>query len=142
MLDNVLFKKTTLPTVLKTLDAAMLRSRTIANNIANVNTPGFRRVEVQFEDQLRSALDKGRLKGSRTAQGHMQLGKKDLSSVFPQAHRPNDPSLPSGVNNVDIDNEMAKLAENQILFNYGMRFLRGGYKKLNAAIKGSSLPLE
>ncbi|MFP4417438.1 MAG: flagellar basal body rod protein FlgB [Chitinivibrionales bacterium] len=142
MLNKALFSKTNLPTVLKSLDAAMLRSRTIGNNIANVNTPGFKRVDVQFEDQLRNALSKGKLRGAATSEGHMQLGRKNVSAVFPQAYRPNDPSLPSGVNNVDIDTEMAKLAENQILFNYGMRFLRGGYKKLNAAIKAQSLPLQ
>lgn len=42
----------------KQLDASMLRQRVIANNIANLNTPGFKKSSVSFEDQLRSALKK------------------------------------------------------------------------------------
>jgi flagellar basal-body rod protein FlgB len=40
---------------------------------------------------------------------------------------------------VDIDTEMAKLAENQIQFNFAMRFMRGTYKKLNSAIQAKSI---
>jgi flagellar basal-body rod protein FlgB len=47
---------------------------------------------------------------------------------------PLDPTLPSGVNNVDVDKEMAKLAENQIMYNFGIRF--AGFDKYNSAITG------
>jgi len=123
----------------KTMDAAMLRGRVIANNIANVNTPGFRRVEVAFEEELRSALDRTRLQGSRTDEKHMDMGRKDLSSVNAEAYHPYDPALPSGVNNVDIDMEMSKLAETQIMYNYAVRFGQGVFKKLNAAIQAKPL---
>jgi flagellar basal-body rod protein FlgB len=138
-LGNILFGKGKLPAVIKSLDASMLRARTIANNIANVNTPGFKRVEVAFEDELRRALDDVRLQGSKTSEGHMNIGRKRIDQVMPQAYRPVDPTLPSGVNNVDIDTEMAKLAENQIQFNFAMRFMRGTYKKLNSAIQAKSI---
>jgi flagellar basal-body rod protein FlgB len=62
--------------------------------------------------------------------------------VQPAAYKPNDPTLASGVNNVDIDTEMAKLAENQLLFNYGIRFLRGTYRKLDAAIQGKGVNIQ
>ncbi|MFW6245234.1 MAG: flagellar basal body rod protein FlgB [Fibrobacterota bacterium] len=139
MLGDALFSKTNLPMVSKSLDAAMLRARVIANNIANVNTPGFRRVDVKFEDQLRKALDATRLKGARTDQKHMEVGKKNMANVNAEAYHPYDPTLPSGVNNVDIDTEMAKLAETQIMFNYANRFRQGVFKKLNAAIQGRAL---
>ena len=142
MLNRILFDKGTAPALLRSLDASMLRSRTIANNIANVNTPGYRRVEVSFEDELRRALDKTRLKGKRTDDKHFDIGRKNLANVRPHAYRPNDPTLASGVNNVDIDMEMAKLAENQLMFNYGIRFLRGGYRKLDAAIQGKSINMQ
>lgn len=142
MLNRILFDKTSMPSVLKSLDASMLRSRVLANNIANVDTPGYRRVEVSFEDELKLALDRTRLKGTRTSDKHLFIGRKDIENVNAQAYKPVDPTLSSGVNNVDIDSEMAKLAENQILFNYGISFLKGSYSKINAAIKGSSLPLK
>lgn len=139
MLEKLLMNKTSMPVISRALDSAMLRSRTIANNIANVTTPGYRRVEVSFEDRLRTALDRTRLQGSKTSSMHMDIGRKDLSGVNPEAYHPYDPTQPSGVNNVDIDMEMAKLAETQIMYNYAVKFGQGVFKKLNAAIQGKSV---
>jgi flagellar basal-body rod protein FlgB len=107
-----------------------------------VNTPGYRRVEVSFEKELREALEKTSLQGERTDEHHFKLGRLDLSDVNGKAYKPVDPTLPSGVNNVDIDTEMAKLAEAQILYNYGVKFGQGVFKKMNAAIKAQSLPIQ
>jgi len=139
MLGDALFKKTNLPLINRTMDAAMLRAKVIGNNIANVNTPGYRRVEVAFEEQLRTALDKSRLKGAQTQSGHMDIGRRDLKDVTAQAYHPYDPTQASGVNNVDIDMEMAKLAETQLHYNYAIRFGQGLFKKMNAAIQGKSI---
>ena len=139
MLEKMLLNKTNLPVITRAMDAAMLRSRVIANNIANVNTPGFRRVEVSFEEQLRTALDRTRLQGAKTDEQHLDLGRKNLSDVNAEAYHPYDPTQPSGVNNVDIDMEMAKLAETQIMYNYGVKFGQGVFKKLNAAIQAKSI---
>lgn len=140
MFREMLFNKTNLPMINNSLDAAMLRTRAVSNNIANVNTPGYRRVEVSFEKELRNALDRTKLQGARTDEGHLKMGRPGLVDVHASAYKPVDPTLPSGVNNVDIDSEMAKLAEAQIMYNYGVKFGQGVFKKLNAAIKGQSLP--
>ncbi|MGE5671106.1 MAG: flagellar basal body rod protein FlgB [Fibrobacterota bacterium] len=139
MINEMLFNKTNLPMLSKSLDSAMLRNRAIANNIANATTPGYRRVEVSFEDELRDALDRTRLQGSRTDRMHIPLGRLDMESVNAKAYHPIDPTLASGVNNVDIDTEMAKLAENQIAFNYAVKYTQGIFKKMNSAIQGRSL---
>jgi flagellar basal-body rod protein FlgB len=141
MLNEMLFNKTNLALINKSLDAAMLRSRVISNNIANVTTPGFRRVEVSFENELKDALDRNRLQGSLTDDQHIAMGRKSLSEVNAQAYHPYDPTLPSGVNNVDIDTEMAKLAETQLEFNYAVKYGQGIFKKMNAAIQGRSIQL-
>ena len=139
MLGETLFNQTSIPILVKSLDAGMLRSRTIANNIANVNTPGYQRVEVTFEGELRKALDTAKLRGTCTNERHLPLGRPDFSRLTPKVEKPVDPTLPSGVNNVDIDTEMAKLAENQLLFNFSAKFLKGNYAKLNAAIQAKSI---
>jgi flagellar basal-body rod protein FlgB len=139
MLGETVFNKVSIPILSKSLDAGMLRQRVIANNIANVNTPGYQRLEVNFESELRKALDKNRLSGTRTDEQHMVLGKADYSSLQATVEKPVDPTLASGVNNVDIDTEMAKLAENQILFNFSAKFMNGQFKKLNAAIQAKSI---
>ncbi|MBD3321480.1 MAG: flagellar basal body rod protein FlgB [Chitinivibrionales bacterium] len=140
MIKGIL-NKTSYPSVLKSLDAGMLRARVISNNIANATTPGFKRLEVSFEEHLRTALDKTRLKGTTTDSQHLAIGRKDISRVNPLVERPVDPTLPGGVNNVDIDSEMAKLAENQILYNYGIRFARGALRKLDSAVQAKSVPI-
>jgi flagellar basal-body rod protein FlgB len=139
MLGETIFDKTTIPVLAKTLDASMLRSRAIANNIANVNTPGYQRVEVNFEDELKKALDTTELRGMKTDSRHIDLGKSDISSINAHIEKPVDPSLPSGVNNVDIDSEMAKLAETQIEYNFAAKFLKGKFSALNAAIQSKSI---
>jgi len=139
MLGETVFNKVSIPILAKSLDAGMLRQRVIANNIANVNTPGYQRLEVNFESELRKALDKNRLSGTRTDEQHLELGKSDFSSLQPTVEKPVDPTLASGLNNVDIDAEMAKLAENQILFNFSAKFMNGQFKKLNAAIQAKSI---
>lgn len=139
MLGDALLKKTNLSLINRTMDASMLRAKVISNNIANVNTPGYRRVEVKFEEQLREALDKSRLQGTLTDKKHMDIGRKNLGEVNATAYHPYDPTLASGVNNVDIDMEMAKLAETQLTYNYAVRFGQGVFKKLNAAIQGKSI---
>jgi flagellar basal-body rod protein FlgB len=139
MLSESIFKKTNLPVVTSGMNAAMLRARVISNNIANVNTPGFTRIDVKFEDELKLALDKTRLQGTKTDAGHMNIGRLDLRDVGPKAFRPYDPTQPSGVNNVDIDTEMGKLAETQIMFNYLHKFHSGSFGKLNAAISARAI---
>jgi flagellar basal-body rod protein FlgB len=139
MLSELLFEKTNLPEVSRSLDAAMLRSRVIANNIANINTPGFRRTEVSFESELRDALDRSSLSGTKTDDRHLSIGAKSLGEVTPRAYTPIDPTQPSGINNVDIDSEMAKLAEAQIQYNYQIKFGQSVFKKLNAAIQAKSI---
>ncbi|MBN1982765.1 MAG: flagellar basal body rod protein FlgB [Chitinivibrionales bacterium] len=140
MINNAITEKTTIPVMLKSLDASMLRLRAITNNVANVTTPEFKRVEVGFEQYLRDALDSHRLIGTTTDENHLQLGKKRISAIQPIAYKPADPTLPSGVNNVDIDHEMAKLAESQLMYSMGLRFLKGAYAKLNAAVQAKSIP--
>ena len=135
---ELLFRKTSLPAVAKSLDASMLRSKAIANNLANVDVPGYQRVEVAFEKELSSALDRTKLRGAKTNKAHLDIGQKDLSKVKPEAYKPVDNTLPSGVNNVDVDIENAKLAENQILFNFGVKFASERYSAVQQSIKGTS----
>jgi flagellar basal-body rod protein FlgB len=135
-IQQFLFERGSMPALVKSLDACAMRNKAIANNLANVNTPGYQRIEVEFEKELRDALDKTRVKGTRTDQKHMAIGRRDLSEVKPDSYLPDDPTLPSGVNNVDVDIEAAKMAENQLLFNFGVKFLNGKFTSIKSAIAG------
>ncbi len=136
LLKEALYANTSIALVAKSLDACMLRSRAIANNLANVNTPGYQRIEVEFESKLRVALDEKKLTGSVDQSGHMRLGKGELDSLEPIAYRSKDPTLPGEINNVDVDLEAAKLAENQLLYNFGIKFIQLRKGDIENAITG------
>lgn len=76
-----------------------LRQSVIANNIANADTPGFQRQDVDFHGALRSALESGR---------------DAVKAVRPQAQA--DPTAPVRYDgsNIDVDKENAAMAENGI----------------------------
>ncbi len=129
-----LFNSDTRMLVYKGLDANAMRGRAIAQNIANAQTPGYQRVEVNFEDQVRDAMRK-HVTGTKTDENHMDIGRKaSIRKIEPYSFRPDDPTNPGEVNNVDIDIEASKMAENQIEYNYNMQFASFG--KIQAAIKG------
>lgn len=127
--------RTSIPVSAKGLDAYTQRGRAIANNLANVNTPGYRRIEVTFEEQLKAALDQDNIAGSRTDNNHFYLGRPDLALVKPEGYRVEDPTLPGEINNVDVDLEAAKMAENQIQFNFGIQFIRDRMAAITSAIR-------
>ncbi len=130
-----LFGTFTRQTVYKSLDAGAMRNRAIAQNISNINTPDYKRKEITFEDELRKVM-KLKLKGVTTQPDHMEISRKAaLEKVNPKVYEPKDPTLPGEINNVDIDIENAKLAENQILFQFALKF--AGFEKYNAVISGN-----
>lgn len=134
---DYLFGGTTRQLVYKSLDASSMRSRVIAQNLANVDTPGYKRKEVDFEEQLRNAMRK-KLGADITQPDHMPFGKGiDLKAIVPKVFEPEDKTLPGEVNNVDVDLEASKMAENQILYNYAIKF--SGFDKYMAAIAGRSM---
>ena len=100
--------------------AANMRQEVISNNIANVNTPNFRRSDLVFEDMLAQELygptDDGRLKPARTHAKHLPE-VEDPFYALPQIVDDKSTLMRVDDNNVDVDIEMADLAKNQIYFN-------------------------
>jgi flagellar basal-body rod protein FlgB len=135
-LKEALFARTSIPVAAKSLDACVLRGKAIANNLANVMTPGYQRIEVAFEDRLKKALDEKQLAGSTDQPGHMALGRLKVEQLQPVAYRSQDPTLPGEINNVDVDLEAAKLAENQILYMFGIKFIQERKADIASAIAG------
>jgi len=134
--ENSISRHMSVPALRKSLDASALRGKAISDNLANVLTPGYKRIEVSFEMELRKALDPRQLSGAKTNPAHFDIGRKDIGKIMPQAYRPNDPTLPGDINDVDIDMESAKLAENQIFYQSAAKFLNDRYSTLRAAIAG------
>jgi flagellar basal-body rod protein FlgB len=108
------------------------RHAALASNIANVDTPGYRAVDVRFAD----TLDRAKLRMSATNGMHLQGSRSKFSDGFERYEIAGEARRDG--NNVNIDNEMVKLAENQIEFTFLSRMLGGKFKKLKEAITGRS----
>ncbi len=112
MLDNRV-----LMVLQKALDGSAARQRAIAHNIANVNTPGYKKLDVSFENQLREALvNHNQISLSTTHSKHVPL-HSTLSQVKPHLSRNDSTSMRPDKNNVDMDQEMTKMAANSIYYN-------------------------
>ena len=103
---------------LKALVAARTAMDTIGHNLANQNTPGFKRYRVQFEDLLRNAQAAGESGGD----------------VKPIIYR--DESGAPGANNVSVMDELAILNKVQLMNDVFTRRAAGYFNNLNKAIKG------
>ncbi|MCI3919031.1 flagellar basal body rod protein FlgB [Paenibacillus sp. TRM 82003] len=102
----------------RSLDAASLRQAVIANNIANVDTPRFKRSEVQFEALLAQSINPSELKvvGRRTNPRHIYIGSKGWE-VEGKIKKDENSVMNNNLNNVDIDSEMSAMAKNQLRYN-------------------------
>lgn len=115
------------------LSVSSLRHKTISNNIANVNTPGFKRSEVFFEDKLQAALNGNRKLEMTQTHSHHLTGRQS-SSITPAVVTDLSTSMRVDGNNVDIDKEMAAMAENSIIHDALSQQLGKYYSNLKSAI--------
>ena len=110
----------------KTLDVAAARQKTIANNIANVETPGYKRQYVSFEEELRLVLE--RKNGHQIREGLRDLSPSVRTDVV-------SPSRPGG-NNVNIDVEISDLAKVSLKYKAAATLLELKSGMLRSAING------
>ncbi|HMM21552.1 MAG TPA: flagellar basal body rod protein FlgB [Selenomonadales bacterium] len=99
----------------RAMSASALRHKVISNNIANVNTPLFKKSDVSFEDQLAEALAPAEPAMTRTHAKHL-TGSKHSGGFEPVITTDTTTSLRTDDNNVDIDAEMANMAKNTIYY--------------------------
>ena len=93
-------------------DAAWLRNEAISNNIANVDTPGYKRQDVAFESVLQQALGNNRYESMDDKLANVNLSRLRGRAYVDYANY----SYRLDGNNVDIENENVMLAENQLKY--------------------------
>lgn len=122
----------------KQLDASSLRQKVISNNISNVNTPGFKKSDVTFEEKLNQVmnLDKSKIGLNATNERHFSFGagRSSISDVKPEVISEGGTSMRQDENNVDIDVEMANLAKNNISYQTMTRLIGTKFRMLSSAI--------
>lgn len=93
-------------------DAAWQRNEAISNNIANVDTPGYKRQDVAFESVLQRALGNNRYESMDDKVANVKLSRLRGRAYVDYANY----SYRLDGNNVDIENENVMLAENQLKY--------------------------
>lgn len=93
-------------------DAAWQRNEAISNNIANVDTPGYKRQDVAFESVLQQALGNNRYESMDDKVANVDLSRLRGRAYVDYANY----SYRLDGNNVDIENENVMLAENQLKY--------------------------
>lgn len=129
----MLFENPTLTALQKALDAGALRQRVNANNIANVNTPGFKKSTVKFDAFLRAALDDNPRGLAKTHARHMDAPGHGPD---PQVVRVTDTRMRADGNNVDIEEEMIAQAANYLAYQTTSQLVTSRYAKLGMVISG------
>ena len=114
----------------KAADAAWLRNEAISNNLANVDTPNYKRQDVSFEDELIRNLNKVEYRTMDAKVYNMQLSKIE-PRVYTDAEAY---SYRLDGNNVDIDRENVYMAENQITYNSLMQCVKSEFQNLKTAM--------
>lgn len=115
----------------KAADASWLRNDAIANNLANVDTPGYKREDITFESELSKALKHSNFHTMDAKVSHLrtdQLQARTFKDYNGYSYRLDG-------NNVDIDTENAILAKNQIKYEGLLNSIDQEFSNLKAAMK-------
>jgi len=121
------------------INAATMRQRVLANNIANVDTPYFKRSDVAFEEMLSQAIGS---QGTKVLAGRMTNDRHiPINSSYPSPSArivtEESTAINNNRNNVDVEKEMAMLAENQLRYNLMAQQVNHEAKMMRIGIKGS-----
>jgi flagellar basal-body rod protein FlgB len=114
----------------KAADASWLRNQAIANNLANVDTPGYKRQDVAFEAELTRVLNKVEYDNLDARVYNMQLSRIE-PRIYTDAY---SFSYRLDGNNVDMDTESVYLAENQITYNGLISCMQNEFGNLRTAM--------
>lgn len=97
-----------------------LRQKAIANNIANLETPGYRRIDVKFEELLAKALDSS--------------GEVKLSEIEAEIYQPKQTPVKSNGNDVSLEVEVGEMVKNSLRHKAYIRLLNKMYKQIEMAM--------
>ena len=119
-------------TIKAAMDVSMLRQEIHAHNIANAETPGYKRKYVVFEELLQKVMEK-KVKLARTDPRHMG---EIQEPVRPVVRTDYSTSYRNDGNNVDIDYEMVEMTKNGLRYQVLSRLMSMNIDRYNAVIRG------
>ena len=118
----------------RVMDMQLQRQNVVMGNVANVKTPGYKPLELEFEKELQSALGlDARGEMTRTESAHMPTVFRP-DSFGPEWDMAVKPRVVHGEDRVNIDKEMAKHAKNQLQYTALTQVMAKSFEGLNNII--------
>lgn len=107
-----------------TIDMRQIKHGVISSNIANAETPGYKAQKMDFERQLARALDTDKLRRIQASdKGHIGFVEGGIESVRADIYDNPDINLTNDQNTVDLEKEMAVLAQNSIMYRAAVQLI-------------------
>jgi len=103
------------------INAEALRQKTIANNVANLQTPGYRRLDVKFQDVLAKALES-------------KDKNIDLDEIAPEVFQANETAVKSNGNDVNLEMEVGQMVKNSLRYKTFIRLLEKKHQQIDLAM--------
>jgi len=136
MKTDPLFGKT-MASLERSLNLRSLNQKLIVSNIANMDTPNFKAFKMMVGAEMNDNAAEGpKLQMTRTQIGHVGLSASATDLGHVERVEENALSLRGDGNTVELDTEMANLAENNLMYNTATRIIANKFKALKDAIKG------
>ena len=119
----------------RVMDMQLQRQNVVMSNVANVKTPGYKPLELDFEKELQSSLNlDARGKLSRTNQEHMPA-VFDPESFGPEWEKAFKPRVVHGEDRVNLDKEMTAMAKTTLQYNTLTTVIRSGFDGIKNVIQ-------
>jgi len=121
----------------RVLDFRSQKHKLIVSNIANLDTPRYQAFDLVFEDQLKEALNEaGSADVKISDKGHFPIGiQQDIHLIRPRIVSSPSINLSNDLNTVDIEKEMGKLVENNLMYNVAVQIIGKKFEGIKNAIK-------
>ena len=127
-----IFNKVGIPKAEKYLDLAALRHKLVSKNISQSSTPGYKAKDIDFQQEYQKLTQTGRhIAGTITNEGHIPTG----------FHQERDPKInetkitPGDVNSVDVDEEIPKMALNELQYTINATLIQRKFEGLRKVIQ-------
>jgi len=131
LFDNINFE-----IIPNTMDALSLRQNVISQNIANYETPGYKRKYVDFENELQKALSEDSALTLKVNRDQHINNTLSLGKIQPNIQIDDSKSLRDDGNNVDPDMELVRMTQNTLKYNTLSRLMTYAIQRYETAIRG------
>jgi flagellar basal-body rod protein FlgB len=125
----------TIQALATSLKLRKMRQEIISSNIVNADTPGYKAKRLDFEAALARAIDvDGNMEMNSVDKRHFDVGSGGFDNLQPEVYEDPNGVVSEDGNSVDRDAELAKMAENKIMYDATVKLLNKKLAILKYAI--------